>query len=123
MHFAITLVVVALLYLGLFHTRVNKWAALILPLVFAAIAHALAPGAQSGIGLVVEYLALFLVGSIGLATRTIDSVADDLDGWRPIRRRSAPTARRWPTTSPGSASNRRRNGGCTFPGSGGTRWR
>lgn len=79
MHFAITLVVVALLYLGLFHTRVNKWAALIVPLVVAAVAHAVAPGAQSGIGLVIEYLALFLVGSIGLATRTIDSVADDLD--------------------------------------------
>ena len=79
MHYSITIVVVALLYVGLFHTRVNPWVALIAPLALAAVAHAVAPGSQSGVGLVVEYLALFLVGSIGLATRTIDSVADDLD--------------------------------------------
>lgn len=79
MHYSITIVVVALLYVGLFHTRVNPWPALIAPLALAAVAHVVAPGSQSGVGLVVEYLALFLVGSIGLATRTIDSVADDLD--------------------------------------------
>ena len=79
MHVAVSIVVVGLLYLGLFHTGVNRWVVLVGALVLANVAHVLAPGAFPPLLLVIEYLALFVVLAVGFTKRRLDAVADDLD--------------------------------------------
>lgn len=79
MHFVVSVLVVALLYLGLFHTRINRWVVIVGVLVLGNIGHVVAAGAQSTIGLVAEFVALFAVTVIGLAKRNIDGVFDGLD--------------------------------------------
>lgn len=79
MHVVVVVAVVALLYLGLFHTTINRWVILFAVVVISNVAHVAAPGVVAPALLVVEYLALFVVLTVGFAKRKIDAVSHDLD--------------------------------------------
>ncbi|MDE0805130.1 MAG: hypothetical protein OSA99_17625, partial [Acidimicrobiales bacterium] len=78
MHVVVAIVVVGLLYLGLFHTTINRWVVVITAVVASNVAH-LAAGVVPPLLLVAEYFAMFLVLAVGFATRTIDDVVHDLE--------------------------------------------
>lgn len=82
MHLAVTVAVVGVLYVGLFHTRANRWAVLVGALVASNVAHLVVPGVVPPLLLVGEYLALFIVLVVGFAKRKIDAVAQDLGDLR-----------------------------------------
>lgn len=79
MHVVVTVAVVGVLYLGLFHTRANRWVVLVGTLVASNVAHLVAPGVVPPLLLIGEYVALFLVLVVGFAKRKIDAVSQDLD--------------------------------------------
>lgn len=79
MHVAVSIVVVGVMYVGLFHTSVNRWVVIVGTLVAASFAHAFASGTQGTVGLVAEYVILFLVVAVGLAKRNVDAIAEDLE--------------------------------------------
>ncbi len=77
MHFLVTVFVIAVAYVGLLHTRVNRWAVIVIAVVISNVGH-LAVGAQTTIGLIAEFSMLFLITVVGFAKRNIDSTVDGI---------------------------------------------
>lgn len=77
MHFLVSVLVVSVAYVGLLHTRANRWAVIVIAVVTSNVGH-LAVGTQTTIGLVVEFSVLFLITVVGFAKRNIDSTVDGI---------------------------------------------
>ncbi len=77
MHFLVSVLVFTIVYVGLLHTRVNRWAVIVVAVAISNVGH-LAVGTQTTIGLVIEFVVLFLITVVGFAKRNIDSTVDGI---------------------------------------------
>lgn len=78
MEIAASIGVVGLLYVGLFHTRINQWVVLIGAVVVSNVLHVVMGTAEGPLGWV-SFAVLFVVAVVGLAARRMDSVIAELD--------------------------------------------